>query len=71
MHRFTWLLDTEIGDLHVRWNWLVGDYINPPMDVKNIHWTIGGPYFAEYSDVDFSAEWFEMNQEANFCKQRR
>ena len=71
LHRFTWLLDTEIGDLNVRWNWLVGDYINPPMDVKNIHWTIGGPYFEEYSDVDFSAEWFEMNQEANFCKQRR
>ena len=70
LHRFTWLLDTEIGDLNFRWNWLVGDYINPPMDVKNVHWTIGGPYFEEYSDVDFSAEWFDMNQETNFCKQR-
>jgi hypothetical protein len=70
LHRFTWLLDTEIGDLNFRWNWLVGDYINPPTDVKNVHWTIGGPYFEEYSDVDFSAEWFDMNQETNFCKQR-
>ena len=70
LHRFTWLLDTEIGALNVGWNWLVGDYINPPADVKNVHWTIGGPYFQEYSDVDFNTEWLEMNKETNFCKQR-
>jgi len=70
LHRFTWLLDSEIGNLDLGWNWLVGDYINPPENVRNIHWTIGGPYFQEYSDVDFSSEWFEMNKEANFCKQR-
>ena len=70
LHRFTWLLDSEIGNLDVNWNWLVGDYINPPEDVKNVHWTIGGPYFHEYSDVDYSSEWFDMNKETNFCKQR-
>ena len=70
LHRFTWLLDSEIGNLDIGWNWLVGDYVDPPEDVKNIHWTIGGPYFEEYSNVDFSDEWFEMNKEVNFCKQR-
>jgi hypothetical protein len=70
LHRFTWLLDTEIGDLDISWNWLVGDYINPPEDVKNVHWTIGGPYFQEYSDVEYSTEWFDMNKETNFRKQR-
>jgi len=70
LHRFTWLLDSEIGNLGVGWNWLVGDYINPPEDVENVHWTIGGPYFEEYSNVDFSDEWFAMNKDANFCKQR-
>ena len=70
LHRFTWLLDTEIGNLDVGWNWLVGNYINPPENVKNVHWTIGGPYFQEYSDVDFSIEWFEMNKETNFCTQK-
>jgi len=70
LHRFTWLKDTEIGNLDVSWNWLVGDYINPPEDVKNVHWTIGGPYFKEYSDVDYSDEWLEINKETNFCKQR-
>ena len=70
LHRFTWLDDSEIGELNVRWNWLVGDYINPPLDVQNVHWTIGGPYFKEYSEVDFSAEWFAMNERMNFCKQK-
>ena len=71
LHRFTWLDDDEIGELDVRWNWLVGDYINPPVDVKNVHWTLGGPYFNEYSQVDFSGEWFEMNKKMNYCKQNK
>ena len=70
LHRFTWLDDSEIGALNVRWNWLVGDYINPPENVHNIHWTVGGPYFEEYSEVDFSLEWFEMNKRMNFCEQK-
>ena len=45
LHRFTWLEDNDIGTLNIGWNWLVGDYINPPSDIKNVHWTIGGPYF--------------------------
>jgi len=69
LHRFTWLDDDEIGELDVRWNWLVGDYIKPPSDVKNIHWTLGGPYFEEYSDVDFSSEWLSMRDKMVFCKQ--
>ena len=71
LHRFTWLEDDEIGELGVGWNWLVGDYVDPPSDVKNVHWTVGGPYFKEYSNVDFSAEWFVMNNEVNFCKQNK
>ncbi|MDA9823942.1 hypothetical protein N9C56_15895 [Paracoccaceae bacterium] len=71
LHRFTWLEDDEIGELDVRWNWLVGDYIDPPVDVKNVHWTLGGPYFEEYSQVDFSSEWFKMNKRMNYCKQNK
>jgi lipopolysaccharide biosynthesis glycosyltransferase len=70
LHRFTWLDDNEIGELGVTWNWLVGEYTSPPDDVKNVHWTIGGPYFKEYKDADFSQEWFETNERMNFCKQR-
>jgi len=70
LHRFLWLDDGEIGELDVRWNWLVGEYNEPPPDVKNIHWTIGGPYFNEFKDVDFSKEWIEYKNRINYCKQR-
>ncbi len=70
LHRFTWLKDQEIGELNVRWNWLVGEYCDPPTDVCNVHWTVGGPYFEEYKGVDFSDEWFEENKRMNFCLQK-
>jgi hypothetical protein len=71
LHRFTWLDDNEIGELDVRWNWLVGEYDDPPSDVKNVHWTVGGPYFDEYQDIDFSEEWFKLHESMNFCLQRQ
>ncbi len=70
LHRFSWLKDDEIGELNVRWNWLVGEYDEPPADVKNVHWTVGGPYFEEYKNVDFSEEWFEEFNEMAYCLQR-
>jgi len=70
LHRFTWLQEDDIGELDVRWNWLVGEYAEPPKDVKNVHWTLGGPYFTEYQDVDFSDEWFKENARMSFCAQR-
>jgi len=70
LHRFTWLEDDDIGELNVRWNWLVGEYDEPPEDVKNVHWTVGGPYFEEYKSADFSDEWFKEHEIMNYCKQR-
>lgn len=70
LHRFQWLKDDQLGELDVRWNWLVGEYDQPPADVKNVHWTIGGPYFIEYQNVDFSAEWFREAARMSFCMQR-
>jgi len=70
LHRFTWLKDAEIGELPVEWNWLVGEYVHSDQDVKNVHWTVGGPYFKEYEHVDFSEEWFAMKAQMVNCKQR-
>lgn len=70
LHRFQWLKDGEIGALDVRWNWLVGEYADPPQDVHNVHWTVGGPYFQEYKDADFAQEWFAECERMNFCLQR-
>lgn len=70
LHRFTWLKDDEIGGLDVRWNWLVGEYAEPPADVRNVHWTVGGPYFQEYADADFAGEWFALRDRMENCLQR-
>ena len=70
MHRFTWLDDNVIGELDVRWNWLVGEYDSPPLDIKNVHWTVGGPYFNEYKESDFSNEWFEERDKMLHCLQK-
>jgi len=70
LHRFQWLADEEIGSLDRRWNWLVGEYADPPADVSNVHWTIGGPYFREYENADFSKEWFAEHERMDFCLQR-
>jgi lipopolysaccharide biosynthesis glycosyltransferase len=71
LHRFTWLADDEIGELDLSWNWLVGEYdlqlLKKP--VKNVHWTVGGPYFNEYANVDFSEEWFKMKDITIRCDQ--
>ena len=70
LHRFLWLRDEEIGELNVRWNWLVGEYDEPPADVKNVHWTVGGPYFSEFSKSDFAGEWFAERERMNYVLQR-
>jgi hypothetical protein len=33
-------------------------YDAPRADAALVHYTIGGPYFAEYKDCEYSREWF-------------
>lgn len=70
LHRFNWLNDEDIGELDIKWNWLVGEYDNPPQNVKNVHWTVGGPYFNEFKNVDFSDEWFAEKDAMLHCTQK-
>lgn len=70
LHRFQWLQDHEIGALDVRWNWLVGEFAEPPADVCNVHWTVGGPYFDEYKHSDFADEWVAEFGRMSHCLQR-
>ena len=60
LHQFKWLPnDHAIGTLDLEWNWLVGEYDYNP-DAKNVHWTLGGPYFKDYQDSDYSQEGFNL-----------
>jgi lipopolysaccharide biosynthesis glycosyltransferase len=55
------LFKDNVGSLPIQWNWLVGETKYPyNKDVKNVHWTLGGPYFKDYADSDYCNEWFDI-----------
>lgn len=57
LHQFKWLNDDAlIGELPSRWNHLVG-YNPPRADAALVHYTLGGPYFAQYADCEYAAQW--------------
>ena len=67
LHRLYWGKDDEIGARPERWNWLAG--VSPTTTEGRlwqqageetpgaIHYTLGGPWLAEYSDGPFSHLW--------------
>lgn len=56
LHRFSWLEDSEIGELPKDWNWLAIEYPNTD-SAKLIHYTLGTPCFKDYQDSDLAEHW--------------
>lgn len=69
LHRFLWLEDNEIGEIDATWNFLVEEYAQPSEIPKNIHWTLGGPYFQDYHDTDYADAWHESFAEMIYTRQ--
>jgi lipopolysaccharide biosynthesis glycosyltransferase len=66
LHRMQWAKDDEIGALPTGWNWLEGWYDKPAQGYPQaVHYTRGGPWFAEWQNVDYAAEWLA---EAEACR---
>lgn len=64
LHRFRWCRsEDDIGALPLEWNHLVGEYPANPA-AKLVHFTRGGPWFEEFADCEFSAEWTSEFQDA-------
>jgi len=59
LHRFSWLDDSEIGELDKGWNYLEGVYPAHYNNLKAIHYTSGGPWFDHKQDCDFADLWLE------------
>ncbi|MGE0719139.1 MAG: glycosyltransferase [Alphaproteobacteria bacterium] len=59
LHRFQWLPDSAIGALPERWNWLEGWSAADPAGrlPGAVHYTRGGPWFAEWTDVVHGDLW--------------
>lgn len=75
LHQFKWLknkygaeYEKYIGELPQEWNHLVSEY-PPNPKAKNVHFTVGGPYFNEYENCEFSDEWFEERAQMQHCDQ--
>ena len=63
LHQFKWLPnDLACGSIPLEWNWLVGEY-DYNENAKNVHYTLGGPYFKDYKDCDYADEWFKVYNE--------
>lgn len=69
LHQFKWTDDDFIGELPVEWNHLVSEY-PPNPKAKLIHYTVGGPYFHEYDNCEYSDQWFDERLLMQFCQQR-
>ena len=70
LHQFKWLAtDDLIGEIPHAWNHLVG-YDEPQKNIANAHFTLGGPYFKEFSDCEYSKEWFLEKDDMLHADQR-
>lgn len=56
VHRFTWLDDTEIGELPIEWNWLPDEF-GANNDAKLVHYTLGTPCFHDFATTPMADEW--------------
>src|SRR5262249_28955355 len=63
LHRFCWLEDEQIGELHPEWNFLVGytSLARVPFP-KIVHFTEGVPDMPGYEEVPFAQEWRDTLQ---------
>jgi hypothetical protein len=58
LHRFAWAGDDDlIGELPLAWNFLEGEYPKPKQTPHAIHYTNGGPWFANKQGVDYAELW--------------
>lgn len=58
LHRFEWLDSEHIGGLPLEWNWLEGEYAALPRP-KAIHFTNGGPWMKNWTNVAYASFWLE------------
>ncbi len=59
LHGFSWLEDSEIGELPQEWNWLSG--ISPKsISPSAVHFTRGIPSIPGYKNSFYADEWFAI-----------
>jgi lipopolysaccharide biosynthesis glycosyltransferase len=69
LHRFTWLKDSEIGQLPIEWNWLPDEY-GANTGAKLCHYTLGTPSFHEFATTPMGDEWHYERMLTDYCLQK-
>jgi lipopolysaccharide biosynthesis glycosyltransferase len=69
LHRFTWLDDSDIGELPREWNWLPDEYGANP-DAKLLHYTLGTPCFHDFALTPMADEWHRERIYTDYSTQR-
>ena len=62
LHRFSWIEDDAlIGNIDCEWNFLAEWYKPYPNNrlPKAVHYTEGGPWFPDYRNTDYAAQWMQ------------
>lgn len=69
LHRFNWLESEDlIGEIPLRWNYLVDYYPTiPTSEISILHYTEGGPYYKDYINCSYAKEWLEEREDMNKC----
>jgi hypothetical protein len=68
LHQFKWLEEHQIGEIPKQWNWLIDEYEGLPVDVKLLHYTLGGPYFDDYRDCTGAQLWVDEFASLNYLR---
>ncbi len=57
LHRFSWLDDSDIGEIPKEWNWLTTEYPDN-YQAKLLHYTLGTPCFKDYKTSAMANLWW-------------
>lgn len=68
LHRFTWLDESDIGELPIEWNWLPDEF-GSNEEAKLLHFTLGLPSFYEFTGSPMANEWHAEKILTNYCEQ--
>jgi lipopolysaccharide biosynthesis glycosyltransferase len=61
LHRFSWLEESEIGEIPSEWNWLTTEYPDN-YQAKLLHYTLGTPCFKDYRSSDMAELWWAAHR---------
>jgi lipopolysaccharide biosynthesis glycosyltransferase len=63
LHRFSWLDESDVGEIPKEWNWLTTEYPDN-YEARLLHYTLGTPCFKDYQNADMADEWWKAHRQS-------